>query len=117
MDKLERIFALQRQFDEDLARRRGLTYRPEVWVQKEVLAMLSELAELLDEVNFRWWKDPRPIDREKVLEELVDLLHFFISTCLKMGFEAEDLYEAYVRKNRENFKRQEGLTEREGYKS
>jgi dimeric dUTPase (all-alpha-NTP-PPase superfamily) len=32
-------------------------------MQKEVLAMLSELSEVLDEVNFKWWKNPRPVER------------------------------------------------------
>ena len=51
MDKLENIFKYQQMFDTELAERRGLTDIPmEVWIQRETLAMLSELAELIDEV-------------------------------------------------------------------
>lgn len=114
-DRLEHIFELQRRFDSDLAARRGLDYDLGTWVQKEVLAIVSELAELLDEVNFKWWKNPKPIDRERVKEELIDILHFFVSTCLKAGLTAEDVYQAYLTKNEENFRRQQGLSDKPGY--
>ncbi len=103
MDKLETIFAMQQAFDDDLARRRGLgDIPPDVWIQRETLAMLSELAELLDEVNFKWWKDAKPVDERRVKEELVDILHFFVSMCLKMGMTPQELYDMYLEKNKEN---------------
>ncbi len=114
-DRLEHIFEMQHRFDSDLTARRGLDYDLGTWVQKEVLAILSELAELLDEVNFKWWKNPKPIDRERVKEELIDILHFFVSLCLKTGLSAEDVYRAYLAKNAENFRRQQGLSDKPGY--
>ncbi|NMB45904.1 MAG: dUTPase [Firmicutes bacterium] len=115
MDKLDHIFALQAAFDDELAHRRNLEGDIETWIQREVLAIVSELGELLAEVNFKWWKNPKPIDTESVKEELVDILHFFVSMCLKAGFSAEDIYLAYLDKNKENFRRQDGLSEKEGY--
>ncbi|NLV58257.1 MAG: dUTPase, partial [Clostridiales bacterium] len=57
MDKLEQIFALQQGFQDKLKKERHLEHiPPEEWIQKQTLAMLSELAELLEEVNFKWWK-------------------------------------------------------------
>lgn len=118
MDKLDTIFAMQKSFDDDLTERRGLEgISSDVWIQRETLAMLSELAELLDEVNFKWWKDAKPVDEVRVKEELVDILHFFVSMCLKMGMNAQELHDMYLEKNRENFERQRGNTEREGYDS
>lgn len=115
-DKLEEIFKRQHQFDTALLQRRGLEgIDPAAWIQKEVLAILSELGELLDEVNFKWWKNPKPIDREAVKGELVDILHFFVSMCLKMDISADELYEAYLTKNEENFRRQDGRSSKEGY--
>ncbi|HHT67646.1 MAG TPA: dUTPase [Firmicutes bacterium] len=114
-DMLREIFRLQQKFDEAVVEHRGLDYPPDVWIQKEVLAILSELSEILDEVNFKWWKDPKDIDHERLKEEIVDVLHFFVSMCLKAGIGPDELYEAYVLKNRENFARQEGATDREGY--
>jgi len=94
---------------------RNLDYSPEIWIQKEVLAIISELSEILDEVNFKWWKDPTEISHERLKEEIVDVLHFFVSMCLKAGIGPEELYQAYVAKNQENFSRQKGETDREGY--
>jgi len=117
-DKLEHIFALQQAFDQDLIARRSLAHiTPEEWLQKETLAMISELAELLDEVNFKWWKNPKPVSTAAVQEELVDILHFFVSMCLKAGLDAERLHALYLQKNAENFRRQEGKSEKPGYES
>ena len=77
--------------------------------------MTSELAELIDEVNFKWWKNPRPVDGDKVKDELVDILHFFVSMCLKSGMDAEELCRRYLEKNEENFARQHGTSEKKGY--
>jgi dimeric dUTPase (all-alpha-NTP-PPase superfamily) len=60
-------------------------------------------------------RDPKAIDDERLKEEIVDVLHFFVSMCLKAGIGPEELYQAYIRKNQENFARQKGDTEREGY--
>ena len=79
MDKLDVIFAMQEKFDQDVIKNRGLQdVTPEQWIQKQTLAMLSELAELIAEVNFKWWKNPKPVDIGNVREELVDILHFFV---------------------------------------
>lgn len=115
MDRLQHIFELQASLDEEIKVGHRL---PEwdlaSWIQKEAMAIIVELGELLEEVNFKWWKVPRPIDREAIKEELVDILHFFVSMCLKAGISAEELYQAYLAKNAENFRRQRGMS-REGY--
>ena len=114
MDKLDKIFELQEKFDTDLINRRNIPEIPwNVWIQKEVLAIVSELGELLDEVSFKWWKE-ETVNPEAVKEELVDILHFFVSMCIKAGMSSEDLYQAYIKKNRENFARQDGLSENLG---
>ena len=116
MDKLDRIFELQAQFQEKLIESRGLQgITPEEWIQKQTLAMLSELAELLDEVNFKWWKNPKPIDSPALKEELVDILHFFVSMCITAGMSAQELYGIYMEKNKENILRQEGKGKKSGY--
>ena len=116
MDKLENIFMYQNMFDTELSERRGLEgISMEAWIQKETLAMLSELAELIDEVNFKWWKNEKPVNVDKVKDELVDILHFFVSMCLKTGMDAEELHQRYLDKNKENFARQHGESTKEGY--
>ena len=92
MDRLEHIFQLQAKF-----------------------AFVSELCDLLEETIFIWWKKPKDINHDALREELVDILHFFISMCIKAGMTAEDLYQGYLKKNKENFDRQQGKSNKAGY--
>lgn len=115
-DMLQVIFNLQHKFDSEIVEKRKLDGIPvDVWIQKEVLAMLSELSELLDEVNFKWWKNPKELNFDNIKGELIDILHFFASMCLKVGMDAPEVYERYIQKNRENFLRQYGKSEKAGY--
>jgi len=116
MDKLDIIFDMQEKFDQDVIKNRGLQgITPEEWIQKQTLAMLSELAELIAEVNFKWWKNAKPTNPDNVKEELVDLLHFFTGMCNRMGMGSEELFQRYIKKNEENFKRQYGTSLKTGY--
>ena len=115
MDKLETVFELQKQLDTDIQTRRNLDFTMEEWLQKDVLAMISELSELLDEVNFKWWKNKKPVDEAALHGELVDIFHFFVSMCIRSGMDADKLFEGYIAKNRENFDRQLGRSQKKGY--
>ena len=116
MDRLDNVFAMQKALNDEIVELRGLhDISDEEWIKKNVLAMVSELSEVLDEVNFKWWKNEKPVDQKALQGELVDVFHFFLSMCLKAGMNADDLYAGYLDKNRENFDRQHGLSSKEGY--
>ncbi len=116
MDKLEQIFDHQKALDDFICESRGLQdITMEEWIQKETLAMMSELSELIDEVNFKWWKNKKPVDENLVKDELVDILHFFVSMCLKTGMKPDELFDRYMNKNNENHKRQTGESDKKGY--
>ena len=83
--------------------------------QKFALALIVEAGELLDAAHFQWWKNPRPIDREHLKEEAVDVFHFAVSVALAAGMDAQELFERYQSKNRENIARQQGLSSKPGY--
>ena len=120
------------------------------------MALIDEIGELTHELkgDWCWWKKTqKPVDRNKVLEELVDVWHFALSyhnhfdgvlldwideeyiehniynidthniisylilddyyklyRCVeltyKLGFEIDDVYKAYIEKNKENYERQ-----------
>ncbi|OQB25306.1 MAG: dUTPase [Firmicutes bacterium ADurb.Bin182] len=117
VDKLDSIFELQKELDRFIEEHRNLDDIPyEVWMQKDILAIIAELGELLDEVNFKWWKNPKEIDKASIKEELADILHFFISMCIRTGMDPEELYCVYHNKNKENFNRQLGRSAKSGYK-
>ncbi|MDO4564895.1 MAG: dUTPase [Clostridia bacterium] len=115
MDKLERIFAMQKLLDDDIQQKRELDFSYEVWMQKDILATMDELTELLNELNYKWWKNPKPLDNEAICEELADVLHFFISMCIRSGMDADKLFAVYSGKNKENFDRQLGKSSKHGY--
>ena len=116
MDKLDEIFALQGQFDAELLERRNLSHITyDEWMQKETLALIGELCEMLRETNFKWWKNPQENNMDAVREELVDVLHFFVSMCIKSGMTSADLHRLYLAKNQENFDRQHGKSQKPGY--
>lgn len=115
-DKLDMIFELQEKFDQDVIKNRQLeNIQPEEWIQKQTLAVMSELAELLNEVNFKWWKNPKEVNEKNVKEELIDILHFFVGMCNRIGMSSTELFKIYIEKNKENFKRQYGLSDKKGY--
>lgn len=114
-DKLSAIFAQQASFDQKVIEGRKLNFDLETWLQKECLAINVEVAELLNEINYKWWKNRKEIDLEAVKEELVDILHFLISMCIKTGMTADELYARYMDKNKENHRRQDGTSSKTGY--
>ena len=118
MDKLDAIFDMQSALNREIVSLRHLeNITPDEWHQKLTLAMLSEMAELLNEFNFNWWKNPKPVDEHAVKEELVDILHFFVSMCLRAGMTPQEMYDIYMEKNKENFNRQLGLSKKPGYEA
>ncbi len=116
MDRLEEIFALQKQFNDEIIRTRKLDQvNDDQWMQRYMMAMFVEMAELMDETNYKWWKNPKEVDKDAVKEELVDILHFFVSLCIRSGMDAQDLYARYLEKNKENILRQQGKGKKSGY--
>ena len=77
-------------------------------------AMSQELAELTDSVPWKWWAKYQKLDEQNARVEVVDLFHFLISLAQTLGMSADDVFEAYVKKNEVNFKRQEsGYTKKD----
>jgi len=109
MDKMDEIFNLQEKLntrigvnmnemnDEDRAK----------WILNYIRAMQQELAELTDSVPWKWWAKYQEFDKQNARVEIVDLFHFLISLAQVMGMSAEDVYEAYLKKNKVNHNRQD----------
>lgn len=115
LDKLDRLFEMQAGLDGYITKERGLNYSKAEWIQKRCLAMLAEAAELMDEVGYKWWKNPREQNDTAIKEELVDILHFFLGMCIDAGMTAQEMFDIYMDKNKENFARQNGTSQKKGY--
>ncbi len=78
------------------------------WLLNYCRAMSQEIAELTDSVPWKWWAKYQKFDEQNARVEVVDLFHFLISLAQVLGMSADDVFNAYVKKNEVNFKRQEG---------
>lgn len=78
----------------------------EVRLMRVYFAMQDELAEYMAHLPWKWWgRGVHTLDKEKMLEELIDLLHFVFVAVDDMGYTPQDIYHAYVKKNNHNWKR------------
>jgi dimeric dUTPase (all-alpha-NTP-PPase superfamily) len=69
--------------------------------------MQQEIAELVDSVPWKWWAKYQKFDEQNARVEVVDLFHFLISLAQTLGMSADDVFQAYVKKNQVNLQRQE----------
>lgn len=109
MDKLEEIFRMQEELNERIGvRLRGIDEAGQTkWVLNYTRAMQQELAELTDSVPWKWWAKYQKFDQQNARVEVVDLFHFLVSLAQTLGMSAEDVYAAYLKKNKVNHERQE----------
>ena len=77
------------------------------WLLNYSRAMSQEMAELIDSVPWKWWAKYQKFDAQNARVEVVDLFHFLISMAQVLGMSADDVFNAYVKKNEVNFKRQD----------
>lgn len=109
MDKLESIFSMQEALNSRIGvKLENLDESEQVnWVLNYSRAMQQELAELVDSVPWKWWARYQEFDKQNARVEVIDLFHFLISLAQTLGMSAEDVFEAYVEKNKVNHDRQE----------
>lgn len=109
MDKFDEIFTLQN----ELNRRIGVDVSSmgeeerAQWVLNYTRALQQETAELIDSVPWKWWARYQKFDEQNARVEVVDLFHFLVSIAQVLGMTADDVYQAYLKKNEVNHKRQE----------
>ena len=116
MDKLEEIFNMQEALNKRIGvKMEGFSDEEKgKWILNYTLAMQQELAELVDSVPWKWWAKYQEFDEQNARVEVVDLFHFLISMAQVLGMTADDVFQAYLKKNEVNFKRQEsGYTEKD----
>ncbi len=88
------------------------------WLLNYCRAMTQEIAELTDSVPWKWWAKYQKFDEQNARVEVVDLFHFLISAAQVLGLSADEVFDAYVKKNQVNFQRQEtGYTQKNEHDS
>jgi len=90
---LKEIFELQIALDKHIHQEHNVNYQI---IQPELkLALFTELAECANEVRcFKFWSLKKPSDRNVILEEYVDAIHFITAICISYNtsttFDLED---------------------------
>lgn len=113
MDKLEEIFKMQYELNKRIGiDAAALTEEERIkWTLNYIRALQQEAAELTDSLPWKWWAKYQKFDIQNARVEVVDMLHFLISIAEVLGMKSEDFYQAYLKKNEINHKRQDS-----GYK-
>lgn len=121
MDKFDEIFAMQKELNEYICRKRDLgddlwdrftakdasSEEQRDWTLNYSRAMIHEAAELADSCDWKWWSDDPPIDLQNARVEVIDLWHFLISASMVVGLTADDVLDLYRQKHAINKQRQQ----------
>lgn len=111
MDYLERMLKMQAELQERYHGKEPIDLEGDErkdFVRTMVLACTDELHEALREVPWKPWSGNKlwdEIGTENFKLELVDAWHFFMNLMLVSGMTAEELFNAYLTKNRVNHDR------------
>ena len=109
MDKLEEIFAMQAELNKRIGvDTSNMDEADKIkWTLNYSRALQQENAELVDSAPWKWWAKYQKFEEQNARVEVVDIFHFLISAAQVLGMSADDVYQAYLKKNAVNFKRQE----------
>ncbi|MFD3155452.1 dUTP diphosphatase [Haloimpatiens sp. FM7330] len=81
---LNELFRLQNTLDERITKEHNLS---EPLLSKKILALQVELGELANETKcFKFWSKKPPCNKNIILEEYVDCLHFILSIGIEKNF-------------------------------
>ena len=115
-DQLRELFRMQQALNERIGMRTdGMTDEEKTkWLLNYTRALSQEIAELNDSVPWKWWAKYQKFDEQNARVEVVDLFHFLISLAQVLGMSADDVFNAYVKKNEVNLQRQDsGYTQKD----
>ncbi|AXM89366.1 alpha/beta hydrolase [Anoxybacillus ayderensis G10] len=107
IEKLETMFQMQKELDERIIAERNIDKTLDDWVIAITIAMESEIDEIRREVNWKWWKQEKEVDIDRLQEEVIDLWHFLLSLSRMVDLTPETIFEKYMAKNKINHQRQE----------
>ena len=83
---LQRLFEMQSTLDKRIKAEHQLEEIP--LLHKKILALQVELGELANETRcFKFWSTKKPSNKDIILEEYVDCIHFILSLGLEKNFQ------------------------------
>jgi dimeric dUTPase (all-alpha-NTP-PPase superfamily) len=103
-DMLLKIFKAQAELDAKIGYKLH-TYNKQERVMALHLAIQQELSEVINCLQWKWWKVGGGSTPEELQMEVIDVLHFVVSMCQAVGLDAEKTSELYHKKNTINANR------------
>ena len=119
VNPLEHMLEMQKEFQNRVdPRYNGDLKERAAFLRDHFVFCDQELQEMLYEIPFfKHWKDYSSMTPEEIAEafdkaknELIDAWHFFMNLSIGLGMDAEEFYQRYLDKHKENIRRQD-----EGY--
>jgi len=87
MVKLEHMFRLQSELDAVIIKSKKIKVGEKI-TKKKTIAFKTEFGEFLNEVkDFKFWSNKPASEKEVILEEFVDGVHFLLTISLDRGYE------------------------------
>lgn len=84
----DKLFSMQKQLDSHIEKKHNIDKNK--LFESKYLALLVELGELANETRcFKFWSIKSPSDKDTILEEYVDGLHFILSLGIEKGYQYE----------------------------
>ncbi|WP_409251581.1 dUTP diphosphatase [Bacillus sp. SCS-153A] len=96
---INELFEMQRELDSFIEKEHGLEERD--LFHEKILALLVEVGELANETRcFKFWSTKPSSEKDTILEEFVDGVHFILSLGIYLGIRHFELREAnYIEKD------------------
>jgi len=95
---LDELFLLQKGLDEEIQEKHHVDYQTTHY--KRILALLVELGEFANETRcFKFWSEKPASEKEVILDEYADGMHFFLSLGIPLG--VETYHHTFVKEDQE----------------
>lgn len=91
---LEKLYKKQEELDKYIMKNRNIVMSDEELLDKTILALLVEVGELANATRcFKHWSLKGPESKERLLDELADVWHFYLSIGNQIGRKFKHLNE------------------------
>ncbi|WP_271401459.1 dUTP diphosphatase [Salinicoccus roseus] len=92
------LLKMQKKLDLEIKKKKDITNKEwkEEFAAKHSLAINIEVSEFINECHDLWkyWKD-KPVNKERILDEAIDVLHFIMLHWIKQNGTGDALYNAH----------------------
>lgn len=105
--ELKKLYDIQEELDEYILSQNDTNISENQLLTSTLLALIVEVSEFANATRcFKHWSKKGRASKEHLLEEYVDIFHFFLSIGNQLGFSAKEVEKAYKIKNGINYERQ-----------